>query len=264
MFLISRFGARQPPIPVDDTKVPEMPSKFDKNFLRHIANIKEFTERHQGKLPIGWYFAGEGRDPANPSPDMSARVSYTQLRKNIKVKKNIATWQLKLLDEVGMTRDNDGIFQRDPSGFLDLQGAIWKDCLRQLAEYRNSHKHCNIPKNYSENTHLATWVANQRKQYKLHLKKKPSQMTLSRIQELERLDFQWDSRSATWDGLLSELAAFRETHKHCNVPRSYSKNIKLAHWVANQKKQYRLHQKGKTSFMTTYRIQELESLGFFE
>jgi hypothetical protein len=67
----------------------------------------------------------------------------------------------------------------------------WEDRLSELANYRKINGHCNVPKNYSENPKLAQWAAAQRKQYKLHLKDKISSMTLSRIQELESLDFEW-------------------------------------------------------------------------
>jgi hypothetical protein len=46
------------------------------------------------------------------------------------------------------------------------------------------------------------------------------------------------------------------------VPRAYSENSKLAHWVSKQRKKYKLQQQGKKSQMTPARIRELESLGF--
>jgi hypothetical protein len=67
---------------------------------------------------------------------------------------------------------------------------------------------------------------------------------------------------SVWRDRLSELADYRKIHGHCNVPGKYSENSKLGTWVANQRKYYMLHLKGKTSPMTTFRIQELESLGF--
>ena len=65
-----------------------------------------------------------------------------------------------------------------------------------------------------------------------------------------------------WEGRLSELADYRKTHGHCNVPRNYSENTKLANWVRTQRMKYKLQQEGKTSPMTALRIQALESLGF--
>jgi hypothetical protein len=111
-------------------------------------------------------------------------------------------------------------------------GAAWEDRLSELAKYRKIHGHCNVPKSYSEKSKLATWVVTQRKQYKLHREGKASHMTLSRIQELESLAFEWCrygvTRVATsWKDRLSELADYRKIHGHCNVPMRFSDNSKL-------------------------------------
>jgi hypothetical protein len=144
----------------------------------------------------------------------------------------------------------------------DSRGAAWADRLSELSDYRKIHGHCNVPNRYSGNTKLGTWVGGQRALYRLHLEGKTSSMTLSRIQALESLGFKWDSLGAFWKDRLSELADYRKIHGHCNVPESYSESAKLAKWVSNQRRQYKLYQEGKTSSMTLSRIQELESLGF--
>jgi hypothetical protein len=144
----------------------------------------------------------------------------------------------------------------------NCSGPAWEYRLSELADYRKIHGHCNVPKSHSECSKLANWVAKQRTNYRLHLEGKTSSMTLSRIQEMESLGFDWGVCSAPWEYRLSELAAYREIHGHCNVPQRCSENSKLAKWVVNQRTNYRLHLKGKTSSMTLSRIQELESLGF--
>jgi hypothetical protein len=144
----------------------------------------------------------------------------------------------------------------------DSHRAAWDDCLGELADYRKINGHCNVPQRYSENLKLATWVKTQRKQYKLHLEGEKSHITLSRIQALETLGFEWFTRSTSWEDRLSELADYRKIYGHCNVPKSYSENTKLANWVATQRSNYRLQLEGETSYMTLARIQELESLGF--
>jgi hypothetical protein len=138
----------------------------------------------------------------------------------------------------------------------------WEDRLSELADYRKIHGHCNVPQKYSENAKLARWVSKQRNIYRLHQEGKTSSMTTFRIQELEKIGFEWGVCLAAWEERLNELADYRKIHGHCNVPHNYSENTKLAHWVANQRSNYRLHVKGKTPPMTTFRIQELESLGF--
>jgi hypothetical protein len=141
--------------------------------------------------------------------------------------------------------------------------SVWEGRLSELADYRKFHGHCNVPQRCSESAKLACWVANQRKQYKLHQEGKTSPMTNLRIQALESLDFEWRVfKVSHWKVRLSELADYRKLHGHSNVPASYSKNNKLASWVGHQKSQYKLHQGGKTSSMTPSRVQALESLGF--
>jgi hypothetical protein len=144
----------------------------------------------------------------------------------------------------------------------DSRGTAWKDRLSELVDYRKIDGHCNVPMNYSENPQLGTWVSEQRKHYNLQVKGMKSHMTLSRIQALESLDFEWDCYGAAWKDHLSGLADYRKEHGHCNVPQKYSENLQLGRWVSAQRSQYRLHLEGKPSPMTTFRIQELESLSF--
>jgi predicted chitinase len=144
----------------------------------------------------------------------------------------------------------------------DLSGSINARRLSELAEYRRLHGHCNVPNRYSENTKMAHWVVTQRKQYKVYQEGKKSSLTLSRIQELENMGFEWDVLGVTWQSRLSELADYRKLYGHCNVPQRYSENIQLGTWVSTQRKNYMFHRQGKTSPITPFRIQELESLGF--
>ncbi len=90
-------------------------------------------------------------------------------------------------------------------------------------------------------------------------------MTLSRIQALESLGFEWKPSRVcvtAWEDRLSELADYRKIHGHCNVPQRNSEYTKLANWVTYQRRQYKVHLEGKKSQMTTFRIRELENLGF--
>jgi hypothetical protein len=109
--------------------------------------------------------------------------------------------------------------------------------LSELADYRKIHGHCNVPRRYSENTKLAYWVAKQRCQYKLHKEGRKSLITAFRIQELESLGFDWVVCINAWEDRLSELADYCKMQGHCNVPKNYSENTTLAHWVSNQRSQ---------------------------
>mmetsp|Transcript_25616 Transcript_25616/g.71571 ORF Transcript_25616/g.71571 Transcript_25616/m.71571 type:complete len:591 (+) Transcript_25616:373-2145(+) len=83
-------------------------------------------------------------------------------------------------------------------GFIwDSHSAAWFDRLNELRVYRKQHGNCNVPSNYPANPQLATWVKCQRRQYKLFWEgsKTSSNMTIERIAELEKLDFEWELRS---------------------------------------------------------------------
>jgi hypothetical protein len=80
------------------------------------------------------------------------------------------------------------------------RGAAWEVRLSELANYRKIHGRCNVPHDYLENSQLARWVENQRKQYNLHQEGKKSSMTLSRIQALESLDFEWKASIGRGNG----------------------------------------------------------------
>jgi hypothetical protein len=134
----------------------------------------------------------------------------------------------------------------------------WEDRLSELDEYRKIQGHCNVPKNYSDNTKLAYWVGRQRQSYNLHLQEKRSSMTLPCIHVLDSIGFEWGTARKD---RLSELAAYRKIHGHCNVPYNCRENTKLASWVSEQRIQYKMHREGKKSQMTLSRIQGLESLG---
>jgi hypothetical protein len=144
----------------------------------------------------------------------------------------------------------------------DCQGAAWKDRFSELVGYHKIHGHCNVPSRYSENTKLGIWVVRQRVIYRLHREGKKSPMTALRIQALESLDFEWDSRGDVWEDRFSELVGYHKIHGHCNVPSRYSENTKLGFWVGTQRRHIKLHRGGKKSHMTALRIQALESLGF--
>jgi hypothetical protein len=110
----------------------------------------------------------------------------------------------------------------------------------------------------------ATDVASTRRQSACQTKTQLSPIETSKAQQLDGDDDAnvGDCSRAFRGARLSELAEYRKLHGHCNVPRKYIENTKLANWVMTQRKQYKVYQEGKTSAMTPFRIQELENMGF--
>ena len=64
------------------------------------------------------------------------------------------------------------------------------------------------------------------------------------------------STTSSWEEAFGELAAYKATHGHCNVPQLFitENGMKLGQWVINQRTR-------KTS-LSADRIQRLENLGF--
>jgi hypothetical protein len=54
---------------------------------------------------------------------------------------------------------------------------------------------------------------------------------------------QW--RDSTWEDRLSQLAAYRKIHGHCNVPKNDSENTQLDRWVKNPKESIQVARKRK-------------------
>jgi len=159
------------------------------------------------------------------------------------------------------TKNYESTIPCEDIGFVWHQAhANWEIRFRELQEFQTTHKHCNVPRHFSENPQLWKWVDNQRNQYTLM----SSNMTPDRVTALEDIGFVWRRTHATcWEERLEELREFRKRHKHCNVPsRRYPQ---LGNWVKQQRRQYKLMMDGKASTstcMTHDRVAVLEEIGF--
>ena len=91
---------------------------------------------------------------------------------------------------------NERVKALENLGFVwDSHSAAWDERLKELVDFKTAHKHCNVPSNFPDNPSLASWVKCQRRQYKLYREGQPSTMTIERIIELEKINFEWEIRS---------------------------------------------------------------------
>jgi len=70
------------------------------------------------------------------------------------------------------------------------------------------------------------------------------------------------SRNAKWMESYNDLKKYKHEYGNCIVPRGYVFNPRLAVWVAEQRKQYKLRLDGKNSSITEARIALLEQVDF--
>jgi len=138
----------------------------------------------------------------------------------------------------------------------------WMAMLSDLKAYKAKYGNCLVPRSFADNLQLASWVAEQRKQYRLRKLNKPSNITVERIRMLDELGFIWQAQSAAWNRHLNDLRSYKEVYGDCMVPLNCTKYPQLGLWVKEQRRHRSYFVKGRKSHMTKERAEILESVGF--
>ncbi|KAL3929234.1 MAG: hypothetical protein SGBAC_012301 [Bacillariaceae sp.] len=144
-------------------------------------------------------------------------------------------------------------------GYHAFQNDRWMDRFQELVEFYQREGHFNA--HYKINTTLFQWVKRQRHQYKLRSMGEHSNLTLERIQTLDRIGFVWNSHLSAWNDKFMELKEFKMLHGHCSVPCTYKGSSKLSTWIKRQRRQYRKFVAAQPSTLDAARIEKLEALG---
>ena len=106
-------------------------------------------------------------------------------------------------------------------------------------------------------------MAEQRKQYKLFVSKKPNSITIERIRLLESLDFAWRQQEVAWERHKQQLANYFHEYGHCSVPLNHPRYPGLGNWIKQQRRLYKRKRSGfADSQLPEERIQALADLGF--
>lgn len=124
----------------------------------------------------------------------------------------------------------------------------WESNYLRLKEYREQHGHAALPR--SLDGKLYEWCVKQRAAWKR------GKLSVSRYRLLSSLDFPWDAQFAKWKAMFYELAAFRASHGHCNVPLRTGSRAKLARWVVKQRHYH------KHGLLRDERRRRLDGIGF--
>merc|ERR1740139_2162529 len=117
----------------------------------------------------------------------------------------------------------------------------------ELRKFKEREGHCKVPRNYTDNPKLGTWVQTQRE---MRLK-----ISKERASKLDSIGFTWGIKlDDRWEIMFEELRKFKEREGHCNVPSRYSDNLELGNWVSHQRRR-RLKISKETA-------SKLDSIGF--
>jgi hypothetical protein len=138
----------------------------------------------------------------------------------------------------------------------------WLAALKELQKYKEQFGDCVVPRGYPDNPRLASWVAEQRKQYKLMIDGKGSSITPERVAKLNEIGFTWNAQEAAWDKHLTDLKKFKAKEGHCTAPLNHPDYPKLGLWVKEQRRHYALIKQGKHSHMTEARARALDEIDF--
>ncbi|CAJ1965829.1 unnamed protein product [Cylindrotheca closterium] len=182
--------------------------------------------------------------------------SYSNKLDHVQPLSNISNPQQQL------DSDFDGDSQPPAAKRAKHKDVRWLSNLEQLREYKEQHGDCVVPRGFSGNPRLASWVAEQRKQRKLLMDGKQSSMIPGRIRLLDDLGFVWNAQEAAWDRQLTDLKAFQAKYGHCLVTVGHAEYPKLGSWVKEQRRHHVLMEQGKASNMSAERAAKLDAVGF--
>ena len=145
------------------------------------------------------------------------------------------------------------------------QNNLWQRRYEELKQFRARTGHCRVPRRFTENKALGMWVDKQRREYKLLIEHKSSQMTIERAEALNEIGFEWvvkPDNDEAWQRRYEELKHFKARTGHCRVPRSFIENKALGTWVKTQRREYKLLIEDNPSQMTIERAEALNDIGF--
>lgn len=114
------------------------------------------------------------------------------------------------------------------------QDAKWVAQLRSMKAFKAREGHCNVPANDRRHRSLGRWLNKQR------VRRKAGLLSQSRIAALDAVGVVWDPLAAQWEERLNALARFKLKAGHCEVPRGYGPDPKLATWLLVQRRDKRL------------------------
>jgi hypothetical protein len=157
--------------------------------------------------------------------------------------------RIEELDKLGFQHGRDkstGLLPTSIANPLPVSNkGRWEQNIAAIRLFKMQNGHCNVPSSYPENQSLSHWVRCVR-QTRTSLKPE-------RVQQLKELEFVFYPHDEKWKKHIDDLIAFKGSHGHLDVPRSYKDNPSLSTWVYSIRKNRRL---------TPARIEELDKLGF--
>ena len=199
----------------------------EEKWTENFEKLKQFKKRH-------------GHCEVCSVPEAPDRlVSWVRMQRSLKARGKLDAKRQAQVEELGFSWVRG---KKEPS---------WDEMYDHLKNYYAQHGNADVPGRWKEDPRLARWVAHQRQRRKKRL------ITDEQVCLLDDLRFTWQYRKrGSWEDRLAEVADFKATHGHCEIPLNYPENPKLGRFVNQMRTQ---RNSGKLS---DERIVKLDALGF--
>mmetsp|Transcript_37226 Transcript_37226/g.90420 ORF Transcript_37226/g.90420 Transcript_37226/m.90420 type:complete len:329 (+) Transcript_37226:51-1037(+) len=196
------------------------------------------------------------RFPNNPSLGNWVNKQRVQYRKFLanETPCSMTEEKVAILNQVGFCWDGTAP-KSWSSQMQDREDKWWS----RLEEFRNIRESTDQKKTSPA---VGRWLRQQR--WLLQQQAECGRFDEKKLKALNAIDPNWwkSVRQIQWEERYQELIVYKKEHGNCCVPISYAKNKKLANWVSNCRKQYRLREEGEANNMSQERIDELNAIGF--
>lgn len=192
------------------TPSPTPAPHHEAHWQSRLAALIEFHHLHgHANVPVGW--------KADPSLGAWLKQQRRLHRAGL-----LPEHRRLQLDELGL--DWNPKEERD---------GIWDRHFAQLVDFHSRHGHANVPLIWWPNPSLGRWLKKQRAHHR------SGKLAPERAARIESLGTEWNPQVAHWEERFAELAEFRSTHGHANVPVDWGPNPALGSWLKKQRAQAR-------------------------
>jgi hypothetical protein len=231
--LATHFPVSSPSIGFELGKEEKIPR--DAAWRQRFQELVEYKQNH-----------GHCKVPRKKSV-YSQLGSWVNTQRQNKRKGTLAVERQNFLDEIG--------FEWGKTEEEIPQKFIWMQRFQQLVEYKQTHGDCKVPRQYSVNPQLGSWVMTQRRN------KQTERLDFERQAQLDLIGFEWGKEEripleTAWRQRFQQLVEYEQAHGDCRVPRQYDVNPQLGSWVNTQRWNKR------TGSYGVERQAQLDSIGF--
>ncbi|KAL7438389.1 hypothetical protein ACHAXH_007609, partial [Discostella pseudostelligera] len=190
-----------------------------RNLQRGIPSTILTEERINQLINIGFEFSTKPAQKAVPELDWNTRIQqleafqsemgHLKVDPNYDKYSNIGGWAVEMSERYKSWQEGREYLSQDMVDKFNQLSAMgfgfdvfpsgrgnrsWEESFDLLLQYRQETGSTRVPHHYKADFRLGSWVAVQRKEYKLLMEGRPSRITQERIQRLESVGFEWVAR----------------------------------------------------------------------